>query len=100
MMIISSFTPTTYFTRIERQCGDLAEKRESYYLPRDFCPSSCFFSDIPKADEKEFSEYGLYITKTVYYEVSCGVVVGWVLKAAEVRGSDPAGTLCELPPKS
>jgi hypothetical protein len=22
----------------------------------------------------------VYITKTLYYEVSCGVVVGWVLK--------------------
>ena len=29
----------------------------------------------------KISEYGLYITKTVYYEVSCGVVVGSVMKA-------------------
>ena len=29
-------------------------------------------------------------TKTVYYEVSCGIVVGWVLKATVDRGSDPA----------
>ena len=29
--------------------------------------------------------------------VSCGVVVGWVLKATVDRGSDPACALCELP---
>ena len=28
---------------------------------------------------------------------SCGVVLGWVLKATVDRGSDPAGALCELP---
>ena len=38
----------------------------------------------------------VYITKTVYYEVSCGVVVGWVLNATADRGLDPAGVLCEL----
>ena len=27
----------------------------------------------------------IYTTKTVYYEVSCGVVVGWVLKATWAR---------------
>jgi hypothetical protein len=37
----------------------------------------------------------VYITKTVYYEVSCGVVVGWVLKATVDRGSDPTHT--EMP---
>jgi hypothetical protein len=42
---------------------------------------------------KKISEYGLCITKTVYYKVSCGVVVGWVLKATVVRGLDPA-TIC------
>ena len=49
--------------------------------------------------KNKISEYDLYITKTVYYEVSCGVVVGWVLKATVDQGSDPAGALCELPPK-
>jgi hypothetical protein len=34
----------------------------------------------------------IYITKTVYYEVSCGIVVGWVVKATVDRGLDPAGT--------
>ena len=40
-----------------------------------------------------------YITKTVYYEVSCGVLAGCVPKATATvdRGSDPAGALCELP---
>jgi hypothetical protein len=56
-------------------------------------PSSVF----AKTDEKQISEYGFYITKTVYHEGSCGVVVGWVLKATVDRGSDPAGALCELP---
>jgi hypothetical protein len=67
----------------------------SDYLPKDYWPSSVF----PKSDEKNFSEYGLRITKTVYYDykVSCGIVVGWVLKAAVDRGLDPAGALCELP---
>jgi hypothetical protein len=46
---------------------------------------------------KKISKYGFYITKTVYYEVYCCVVVGWVLKATMVLGSDSAGTLCELP---
>jgi hypothetical protein len=56
-----------------------------------------------KRTNNKISEYGLYFTKTktVYYKVSCGVgvVVGWVLKATVDRGSDPAGALCELPPK-
>ena len=30
-------------------------------------------------------------------KVSCGIVVGWVLKAMVDQGSDPAGALCELP---
>ena len=47
--------------------------------------------------KNKISKYGLYITETVYYEVSCGVVVGWVLKAMMDRGSDSAGALCELP---
>jgi hypothetical protein len=46
-----------------------------------------------------FRYWFLYITKTVYYEVSCGVVVGCVQKATVDRGSDPAGAQCELPPK-
>ncbi len=50
-----------------------------------------------KRMKNKISEYGLYTTKTVYYEVSCGVVVGWVLKASVDRGSDPACALCELP---
>jgi hypothetical protein len=33
----------------------------------------------------------VYITKTAYNEVSCGVVVGSVLKAMVDQGSDPAG---------
>jgi hypothetical protein len=37
------------------------------------------------------------MTKTVYYKVSCGIVVGWVLKAMMDQGLDPAGVLCELP---
>ena len=37
------------------------------------------------------------MTKTVYYKVSCGIVVGWVLKAMVDQGLDPAGVLCELP---
>ena len=45
--------------------------------------------------ENKISEYGLYITKTVYYKISCGIVVGWVLKAMVDQGSDPAGALCE-----
>ena len=49
-----------------------------------------------KQMENIISEYGLYITKTVYYKVSCGIVVGWVLKAMVDQGSDPAGALCEL----
>ena len=32
-----------------------------------------------KWTENKISEYGLYITETVYREVSCGTVVGWVL---------------------
>ena len=47
----------------------------------------------------KISEYCLYINKTVYYEVSCGIVVGRVLKATVDRCLDPAGALCELPPK-
>jgi hypothetical protein len=31
--------------------------------------------------KNKISEYGLYITKTAYYEVSCGVVVGRVMEA-------------------
>jgi hypothetical protein len=50
-----------------------------------------------KRMKNKISQYGLYITKTVYYKVSCGVVIGWVLKATVDRGSDPAGALCELP---
>ena len=34
-----------------------------------------------KRTKNKISEYGLYITKTDYYKVSCGVVVGSVLKA-------------------
>jgi len=34
-----------------------------------------------KRMKNKISEYGLYITKTVDYEVSCGVLVGSVLKA-------------------
>ena len=75
----------------------------------------CFTDDIPiiiiyhwitgrypsslKRIKNKISKYSLYITKTVYYEVHCGVVLGWVLKATVVWGSDPAGALCELPPK-
>ena len=61
----------------------------SDYLPKDYWPQT----------KNKISEYGLLITKTVYYdyEVSCGIVVGWVLKATVDRGSDPAGALCELP---
>jgi hypothetical protein len=44
-----------------------------------------------KRMKNKISEYGLYITKMVYYEVSCGVVVGWVLKSTVDRVSDPAG---------
>jgi hypothetical protein len=31
--------------------------------------------------KNKIGEYGIYITKTVYYEVICGVVVVWILKA-------------------
>ncbi len=47
----------------------------------------------------KISKYGLYITKTVYYEVSCDVVVGRVVKATVDQCLDPAGALCELLPK-
>ena len=50
--------------------------------------------------KNKISEYGLNITKTVYYEVSCGVVVGRVLKATVDGGLDPAGAMCEFPPKT
>jgi hypothetical protein len=43
--------------------------------------------------KNKISEYGLNVTKTVYYEVSCGVVVGRVLKATVDGGSDPAGAM-------
>ena len=33
----------------------------------------------------------------VYYQVSCGVVGGWVLNVTVDWVSDPAGALCELP---
>ena len=35
---------------------------------------------IAKTDKKRKQQYWFF-TKTVYYKVSCGVVVGWVLKA-------------------
>jgi len=57
------------------------------------------YPSLLKRMKNKISEYGLYITKTVYYEVHCGVVVGWVLKAMVDWGMDPAGVLCELPPK-
>ena len=43
----------------------------------DSWPSSA----IAKTDENKISECGLFITKTDYYKVSCGVVVVSVLKA-------------------
>jgi len=33
-----------------------------------------------KRAKNKISEYGLYVTKTVYHEVTCGAVVRWVLK--------------------
>jgi len=49
-----------------------------------------------KRMKNKISEYGSSITKTVYYEVSCGVVVCWVQKGTVDRGSDPV-VFC-LPP--
>jgi len=49
--------------------------------------------------KNKIRKYGLFITKTVYYGASCGVVVGLVLEAMVDWGSDPAGALHELPPK-
>jgi hypothetical protein len=43
---------------------------------------------IVKTDENKISEYVLYITKTVYYKLSCGLVTGWVLKAKVNHGLD------------
>ena len=49
--------------------------------------------------KNKISDYGLYLTKTAYNEVSCGVVVGSVLKAMVDWGLDPAGVpqLHQLP---
>ena len=49
--------------------------------------------------KNKISDYGLYLTKTAYNEVSCGVVVGSVLKAMVDWGLDPAGApqLHQLP---
>jgi hypothetical protein len=52
--------------------------------------------------KKKIGEYGIYIAKTVYYEVSCGVLVGWVLKATwtgvPILQVCCVCGLCELPP--
>ena len=78
------------------ELGNLSIGSHSEYLPLVFW----LLSVSLKRTKNKISNFGLYTTKTVYYEVSCCIVVGWGLKATVDRGSDLAGALCELPPKT
>ncbi len=55
-----------------RAAFNLKKSIHTYYLPLVFWPLSVSL----KRTKNKISDFGLYTTKTVYYEVCCCIVVG------------------------